>query len=65
MILHDTLKAKVAEWQSNSYKSDYPAISEILDFNFDSETQSLCYLRKAHVVLQSSPNLARFTTDSG
>lgn len=47
MTLHDKLKTKVAEWHDSKYESDCPAISEILDYNYDSETQSLRYLRKA------------------
>jgi len=45
--LHDKLKSKVTEWRASKYESDYPAISEILDYNYDSETQSLRYLRWA------------------
>jgi len=45
--LHDKLKTKVTEWRASKYESDYPAISEILDYNYDSETQSLRYLRWA------------------
>ena len=47
MFLHDKLKASVTEWRKSKYKSDYSAISEILDYNYDSETQSFRYLRKA------------------
>ena len=47
MFLHESLKSKVSEWRSSNYATDYPAISEILDYNFDSETQSFRYLRKA------------------
>ena len=47
MALHDKLKTKVTEWCASKYESDYPAISEILDYNYDSETQSLRYLRWA------------------
>ncbi len=47
MTLHDKLKTKVAEWHDCEYESEYTAISEILDYNYDSETQSLHYLRKA------------------
>ena len=47
MFLHELLKSKVSEWRSSNYAADYPPISEILDYNFDSETQSLRYLRKA------------------
>jgi len=47
VTLHDKLKSKVTEWRASKYESDYPAISEILDYNYDSETQSLRYLCKA------------------
>lgn len=47
MILHSILKSKVTEWQESNYKSEYPVISEIVDFNYDSETQTLRFLRKA------------------
>ena len=47
IALHDKLKTKVTEWRASKYESDYPAISEILDYNYDSETQSLRYLCKA------------------
>jgi hypothetical protein len=47
MFLHELLKSKVSEWRSSNYATDYPAISEILDYNFESETQSFRYLRKA------------------
>jgi len=47
MFLHDKLKASVAQWRNSKYEVDYPAISEILDYNYDFETQSLRYLRQA------------------
>lgn len=47
MTLHSILKSKVTEWRELNYKSEYPVISEILDFNYDSETQTLHFLRKA------------------
>lgn len=47
MNLHELLKSKVAEWKSSNYKSEYPVIYEILNFNYDSETKSLRFLRKA------------------
>ena len=47
MTLHDKLKTKVAEWRDSKYESEYTAISEILDYNYDSETEALHYLRKA------------------
>lgn len=47
MFLHDKLKVSVAQWRNSKYEVDYPAISEILDYNYDFETQSLRYLRQA------------------
>ena len=47
MSLHSTLKSKIAEWRESNYESEYVVISEILNFNYDSETQSLRFLRKA------------------
>lgn len=47
MALHDKLKTKVAEWRDSKYELEYMAIGEILDYNYDSETQSLHYLRWA------------------
>ena len=47
MTLHEKLRTKVTEWREVKYESDYPAISEILDYNYCSETQLLRYLRKA------------------
>ena len=47
MTLHDKLKTKVAEWRDSKYESEYTAISEILDYNYDSENKSSHYLRKA------------------
>jgi len=41
MSLHSILKSEVAEWRESNYKSEYVVISEILDFNCDSETQAL------------------------
>jgi hypothetical protein len=44
------LKEKVEEWRSNDYACDYPAISEIFDYNIirtKSETKTLRYLRSA------------------
>ncbi|PIU60819.1 MAG: restriction endonuclease subunit R, partial [Armatimonadetes bacterium CG07_land_8_20_14_0_80_40_9] len=45
--MHSILKSKVAEWRNSNYKSEYPVISEIFNFNYDSETQTLRFLRKA------------------
>lgn len=47
MFLHESLKSKISEWRSANYETDYPVISEILDYNYDSETQTVRYLRKA------------------
>lgn len=47
MFLHESLKSKVSKWRSANYASDYPAIGEILDYNYDPETQNFRYLRKA------------------
>ena len=47
MTLHSILKSKVAEWRKSNYSSDYPVISEIFNYNLNSETQTLSYLRKA------------------
>lgn len=45
--LYEILRAKVFEWRQNKYKSDFPVISEIMDFNLDSETGNFRFLRKA------------------
>jgi len=47
MSLYNVLKSKVLNWRKNNYQSDFSTISEILDFNFDSETGNLRFLRKA------------------
>jgi len=54
MALYNILKSKVTEWRMNNYlpdgqvgHPDYPTISEILEFNFNPETESLRFLRKA------------------
>jgi len=47
MTLYNILKSKVIGWRRNNYQSDYPTISEILEFNLDSETGNLRFLRKA------------------
>lgn len=40
--LHQKIKIKLDEWRSNSFHSEeYPAVSEILEYFFDSETSSL------------------------
>jgi len=47
MSLHSILKSEVADWRESDYESEYVVISEILDFNYDSETETLRFLRKA------------------
>lgn len=47
MTLHSILKSKVAEWRNSNYKTEYPVIGEILNFNYNSETQTLRFLRRA------------------
>jgi len=47
MTLHTLLKSKAQEWRKNNYSSDYPVISEIFDYNLDSETKTLRFLRQA------------------
>jgi len=47
MPLYDILKSKVFEWRKNNYQSDFPVISEILEFNLNPETRNLRFLRTA------------------
>ncbi len=48
MSLNKILKERVKKWREDNYKSDYPIISEIFEYNFlDTENQNLRYLRKA------------------
>jgi hypothetical protein len=47
MALYNILKSKVIEWRRNNYQSNYPTISEILEFSLNPETGSLRFLRKA------------------
>jgi len=47
MSLFNILKSRATEWRRNNYQSNYPTISEILDFNFDQETGNLRFLRQA------------------
>jgi hypothetical protein len=47
MTLYSILKSKILEWRRNNYQSNFPTISEILDFNLDPETGNLRFLRKA------------------
>jgi len=47
MTLYDILKSKTLEWRFKHYHSSSPTISEIFDFNYNSETGSLRFLRRA------------------
>lgn len=47
MYLSNKLKSKVLEWREKNYECDFPLISEILDYNYDTQTKSLRFLRKA------------------
>ena len=47
MVFYDKLKTSIAKWLNSKHQTDYAAISEILDYNYNSKTQALCYLRKA------------------
>ncbi|MFA5360526.1 MAG: DEAD/DEAH box helicase family protein [Candidatus Paceibacterota bacterium] len=48
MSLNELLKFKTIEWRKSGYRSDYPVIKEIFEFNFgDKENNNLNYLRKA------------------
>ncbi|HEC92585.1 MAG TPA: restriction endonuclease subunit R, partial [Candidatus Atribacteria bacterium] len=47
MSLYSQLKPKVIEWRKSRYPSDFPIISEILNYNYDSEMGNLRFLRKA------------------
>jgi len=47
MTLYNILKLKTLEWRNKHYQSSFPTISEIFDFNRNSETGSLRFLRKA------------------
>lgn len=49
MTLYNVLKNKVTHWRTISYPSDFPAIAEILEFNFEPETRNLRFLRKAQL----------------
>ena len=44
---HNILKSKVFEWRIGNYPSRFSVISEIFDFNFDTGTENLRFLRKA------------------
>ena len=50
LFIPNQLKEKVKEWRKTDYRCNYPAISEIFDFNFiedGRENRTLRYLRKA------------------
>lgn len=48
MTLNEILKTKVKIWRKSDYKSNYPVVREIFEYNFlDTENQNLRYLRKA------------------
>jgi len=47
MYLSNKLKSKVLEWREKNYECDFPVISEILDYNYDTQTKSSRFLRKA------------------
>jgi len=47
MALYNILELKTLEWRNEHYKSNFPTISEIFDFNRNPETESLRFLRKA------------------
>ena len=48
MTLNEILKTKLKDWRESDYKSNYPVIREIFEYNFlDTENQNLRYLRRA------------------
>ncbi|MEO0091915.1 MAG: DEAD/DEAH box helicase family protein [candidate division WOR-3 bacterium] len=47
MALYHKLKEEVTNWRRNGYKSDFPVISDILDFNYNREIDNPKFLRKA------------------
>jgi type III restriction enzyme len=47
MTLYNILKLKTLEWRNKRYQSNFPTISEIFDYNRNTETGSLRFLRKA------------------
>ena len=49
MNIYTSLRSKVIEWRKNNYASSFPTISEIFDFNLNSETGNLRFLRKAQL----------------
>jgi len=49
MTFYGILKLKVRKWRKNKYQSNFPIISEILEFNRDLETGKLRFLRKAQL----------------
>jgi hypothetical protein len=44
--LYQVLRKNVEQWVSEDYPCDYPAISEVFDWCFDSETGALRFLRR-------------------
>ena len=47
MTLDKILKEKISVWRKSRYKSEFPVISEIFDYNLDSESLTPRFLRKA------------------
>ncbi len=47
MSLYSQLRLKIVKWSKSQYPSDFPIISEILNYNYDPEIENLSYLRKA------------------
>ena len=47
MSIYSQLKPKVIKWRKSQYISDFPIISEILNYNYDPEIEYLRFLRKA------------------
>ncbi|MCK4347421.1 MAG: DEAD/DEAH box helicase family protein, partial [Thermoplasmatales archaeon] len=46
-IFYNILKSKVFGWRKSNYPCTFSVIHEIFDFNFDTETENLHFLRKA------------------
>jgi len=52
MLIPDILRGLVKEWRDNNYPSDYPALSEILNFNYVEDVDGNKiprYLRRAQI----------------
>ncbi|MCX7911036.1 MAG: DEAD/DEAH box helicase family protein [Endomicrobia bacterium] len=47
MSLYNVLKNKVEEWRKGGYQSNFPALCEIMEFNYDPKKNNLRFLRKA------------------